>query len=60
MVLVRRISVTEEVAMTGGVAKNCIVVRDLERGLRLKLASLAGLDPQLVAAFGAALVAKEI
>jgi predicted CoA-substrate-specific enzyme activase len=57
--LVRRVSVDEEVAMVGGVAKNPIVVRDLENELRLKLADLGGVDPQVVAAFGAALLARE-
>jgi len=59
MGLVRRISVNEEVAMTGGVAKNCIVARDFERELGVKLADLGGLDPQLLGAFGAALMAGE-
>lgn len=57
--LVRRVSVDEEVAMTGGVAKNSIVVRDLEEELGLRLASLAGVDPQVVGALGAALLAQE-
>jgi predicted CoA-substrate-specific enzyme activase len=57
--IVRRISVDEEVAMTGGMAKNSIVVRDFERRLGIKLADLAGVDPQVVGAFGAALMAKE-
>ena len=57
--LVRRISVNEEVAMTGGVAKNCIVVRDFEKELGVKLANLAGIDPQLIGAYGSALMAEE-
>jgi predicted CoA-substrate-specific enzyme activase len=57
--LVRRIDVIEEVALVGGVAKNSIVVKDLEEKLRLRLASLNGFDPQLLGAYGAALVARE-
>ncbi|MEE8372139.1 MAG: acyl-CoA dehydratase activase [Dehalococcoidia bacterium] len=57
--LVKRISVNEEIAMTGGVAKNGIVARELERGLGLKLANLGGVDPQVLGAYGAALLARE-
>jgi predicted CoA-substrate-specific enzyme activase len=57
--LVRRIDVIEEVALVGGVAKNSIVVRDLEEKLGLKLASFNGVDPQVLGAYGAALVAGE-
>jgi predicted CoA-substrate-specific enzyme activase len=57
--LVRRIDVIEEVALVGGVAKNSIVVRDLEEKLGLKLASFNGVDPQVLGAYGAALVARE-
>ena len=57
--LVRRISVDEEVAMVGGVAKNGIVVRAFERKLGLKLTNLGGIDPQVIGALGAALMAKE-
>lgn len=57
--LVKRIDVDEEVAMVGGVAKNGIVVRAFEKKLWLRLANLGGVDPQVVGAFGAALVAKD-
>ena len=57
--LIRRVSVNEEVAMVGGVAKNSIVVRDFEGVLGLKLADLVGVDPQIIGAFGAALMAEE-
>jgi len=57
--LVRRIDVIEEVALVGGVAKNSIVVRNLEEKLELKLASFTGVDPQVLGAYGAALVARE-
>jgi predicted CoA-substrate-specific enzyme activase len=57
--MVRRIDVDEEVALVGGVAKNAAVVRYLEDELRLRLAALGGMDPQLLGAFGAALMAGE-
>jgi predicted CoA-substrate-specific enzyme activase len=57
--LVRRVDVIEEVAMVGGVAKNGIVVRDLEEKLGLRFASLNGVDPRVLGACGAALVARE-
>jgi len=56
--VIRRISVVEEVAMVGGVAKNKIVVRDFQKELGLPLAEL-NLDPQAVGAYGAALLARE-
>lgn len=54
----RRISLDEAVALVGGVAKNRIVVRDLESELGVTLADF-DLDPQAVAAYGAALMARE-
>lgn len=57
--LVRRIDVIEEVALVGGVAKNSIVVRDLEEKLGLRLAGFNGVDTQVLGAYGAALVARE-
>lgn len=56
--LARRISLDEQVAMVGGVAKNTGVVRYIEEELGLKLARL-DFDPQLVGALGAAIVASE-
>ncbi|GAB4344419.1 MAG: acyl-CoA dehydratase activase [Candidatus Abyssubacteria bacterium] len=56
--LVRRISLTEKVALVGGVAKNAGVVRDLEQELGIRLAAL-DVDPQVVAALGAALIAQD-
>ncbi len=56
---VRRLGIVQEVAMVGGVAKNGLVVGMLERRLGLKFADLGGIDPQLVAALGAALLARE-
>lgn len=57
--LVRRLGVVKEVAMVGGVAKNRMVVAMVERNLQLRLADLGGFDPQLAAAYGAALMARE-
>ena len=55
----RRIDIIPEVTMTGGVAKNAAVTREIERQLGIKFADLGGVDPQIVAAFGAALLAEE-
>jgi len=57
--LVRRVDVNEEVAFIGGVAKNALVVTNLERKLGLKFANLSGIDPQVVGVLGAALVARD-
>lgn len=57
--LVRRLGVREDVAMVGGVAKNLVVMSILEKNLRLRFADLGGMDPQIVAAYGAALMARE-
>jgi predicted CoA-substrate-specific enzyme activase len=57
--LVKRVDVIEEVALIGGVAKNALVVAYLERKLGLKFARLDGIDPQVVGALGAALVARD-
>ena len=56
--LARRVSLDEQVALVGGVAKNAGVVRYIEEELGLKLVTL-DIDPQLVAALGAAIVASE-
>ena len=50
----------EEVALVGGVARNAAVVRNLERDLGLGFAELDGMDPQLVGAFGAAVLARAL
>jgi predicted CoA-substrate-specific enzyme activase len=55
----RRLGVIPEVAMVGGVAKNRLVMAHLEKNLRLRFADLGGLDPQVIAAYGAALLARE-
>lgn len=53
--LVRRVGVAPEVTMTGGVAKNVAVRREVERRLGHRMIDL-GLDPQLVGAYGAAVL----
>ena len=55
--LARRIGVKEEVAFTGGVAKNAGFVRALEESLRVRLKIPE--EPQLAAALGAAAVARD-
>ena len=55
----RRIDIIPEVAMVGGVARNTVVKREVERHLGLRFADLGGVDPQIVAAFGASLLAGE-
>ena len=57
--IARRIDNIPEVAMTGGMAKNVVVKRGVERHLGLRFADLGGVDPQIVGAFGAALLAAE-
>ncbi|MBW2060729.1 MAG: hypothetical protein JRI95_04115 [Deltaproteobacteria bacterium] len=56
--LVRRISLIEQVALVGGVAKNSGVVKYVEEELGLKLTKIEP-DPQILGALGAALLAKE-
>ncbi|MCX5999544.1 MAG: acyl-CoA dehydratase activase [Chloroflexi bacterium] len=55
--LARRIGVKEEVAFTGGVAKNAGFVRALEESLRVRLKIPE--EPQLAAALGAAAIARD-
>ena len=56
--LVKRVGVEEDVCITGGVAKNIGVVRDLEELLQVR-AQKPPVDPQIVGAIGAGLFAKE-
>jgi len=56
---VRRLGVIQEVAMVGGVRKNRLVMANLEKNLNLRFADLGGMDPQVVGAYGAALLARE-
>jgi activator of 2-hydroxyglutaryl-CoA dehydratase len=46
------------VAFTGGVAKNEWIVKNLEERLEFKLIKLP-IDPELIGAYGAAIIAKE-
>ncbi|MDM8000653.1 MAG: acyl-CoA dehydratase activase [Dehalococcoidia bacterium] len=55
----RRLGVIEQVALVGGVAKNRPVVAIVQRNLGIRFADLDGIDPQIVAAYGAALLARE-
>ncbi|MFH1383216.1 MAG: acyl-CoA dehydratase activase [Chloroflexota bacterium] len=55
--LCKRVSVTKDVAVTGGVALNHGLVSILEQELGLKVLKLE--VPQIVAAVGAAIIAKE-
>jgi predicted CoA-substrate-specific enzyme activase len=57
--MARRIDILPEVAMVGGVARNAVVKGEVERHLGLRFADLGGVDPQIIAAFGAALLAWE-
>ena len=56
--LVARVGISEDVCMTGGVAKNGGVVKNIEEKLGVKLRMMPE-DPQLVGALGAALFARE-
>jgi predicted CoA-substrate-specific enzyme activase len=55
--LARRVGVTEKLTLTGGCAKNRGLLQELRRVLRVEIAPLS-LDPQLVGALGAALIAR--
>jgi activator of 2-hydroxyglutaryl-CoA dehydratase len=56
--MLRRVGVVEDVALTGGCAKNRGLVKALEDKLGVKVRTLP-VDPQIVGAIGAALIAKE-
>lgn len=56
--LVARVGIEEDVCITGGVAKNVGVVKDLEEMLGIKAREFK-VDPQIVGALGAALFARE-
>ncbi len=58
LALVRRVGVDKEVTMTGGVAKNVAVRKELERLVGARLVEY-DVDSQIVGALGAALIAKE-
>ncbi len=56
--LVKRVGVEKDVCITGGVAKNIGVVKNLEEMLQVNAEELP-VDPQIVGAIGAGLFAKE-
>jgi activator of 2-hydroxyglutaryl-CoA dehydratase len=55
---VYKVGLEEDVTITGGVAKNIGVVAYLEKRLSVKIKKLP-VDPQIIGAVGAALLAKE-
>jgi activator of 2-hydroxyglutaryl-CoA dehydratase len=57
--LARRVGLTEDIVITGGVAKNRGVQLAIEKKLNIKLQSLNNYDPQIVGALGAALIAAD-
>ncbi len=56
--LAKRLSVRKEILVSGGLAKNSALVSDVEMNLESQV-KIASPDPQLLAALGAALLAKE-
>ena len=54
---VRRVGITKDVALIGGLARNVGFVKSLEEDLKLKL--LIPSDPEFTGAFGAALIALD-
>jgi activator of 2-hydroxyglutaryl-CoA dehydratase len=58
--MAKRVGVKPTVMMTGGVAKNIGVIKALERDLGTEVIIPSDIDPQLVGALGAALIANEI
>jgi len=57
--MAKRLGVRPTVMMTGGVAKNTGVVQALKRELGVDIVVPVNVDPQLVGALGAALIARE-
>jgi len=58
--MVKRIGIEPDLVVTGGVAKNRGVVDALESRLKMKLARFPeGIDPQIIGALGAALIARD-
>ena len=56
--LAKRLSIQNDILVSGGLAKNKALVNDIEMNLENRV-NIASPDPQLLAAFGAALLAKE-
>ena len=57
--LSRRLGIVEDVVMTGGVAKNLGVQTAIEQKLNISLKKFDKVDPQIVGALGAALIAAD-
>jgi len=57
--IVKKVGVEEDVAVTGGVAKNVAVVNNLKEVLGVEILEFKKIDPQIIGALGAALFAKE-
>jgi len=55
--LASRVGIEPEIALTGGVAKNQGMIRALEEKVGRKI--LIPIEPQIIGAFGAGLLAKE-
>ena len=55
--LLKRVGVNPKVTITGGCAKNRGLVRELEKVLKVEIASLS-VDPQIIGALGAAVFAR--
>lgn len=59
--LVKRVGLTEDLVVTGGVAKNAGIIDALERNLGVKMKALTDMiDPQIVGGLGAAVIAREV
>ena len=59
--LVKRVGLTEDVVITGGVAKNAGIIDALEKSLGVKMKALAEFaDPQVVGSLGAAVIARDV
>lgn len=56
--LASRVGMESEIMMTGGVAKNCGVVRGIEKCVGMPV--MVPAEPQIVGALGAALIARDI
>lgn len=57
--MAKRLAVMDDIIISGGMAKNTALVKTIENGLEKSL-HVAGPDPQLLAAIGAALFIKEV
>lgn len=58
MALVRRLGIEKEITMTGGVAKNPAVRREIEKAIGFKMVT-SDIDPQIIGALGAAVFARQ-